>query len=520
MRRWRKGALFVLIAAVVAFLLAEGFSPIPLRSVVWHFPVSFKAPFALVCDLDGDGNEEILMENGWRLQPTETGWLTQKVPLKEGESIFGWVTGRIRTAALVKDRSRTFWLLWWQEGWQRQKLAERVREFRHYSLDLDGDGQENDFVLLTDDKLLWFQVRPREPAVLKDSLDYPPHLREGIIPIGRSQAIYSPDFRAFLFAWRGRLQMWKLPSDWEFRWADVDEDRIADAVGLGAKITLSGATLAARLSSTDAKVKVTLPIPLAPEWRWPKDWLFCDMDGDGRKEVIAFTVRGNPIRLWVEDGRWRIQEAPFQVQGETIATIPLGGKREGVLLYSVEDGLLTLTTLFLREGQMETKSWQWRTCSVACFKSALDGHNLVIVGNWNPSLHPLWKLWLELKAWLQSMGLIASREVLLSLRSWVFKWDETKAEWQMEDAWQGEVVLVDLNGDGHKERLMLDIHPPYAAVCVLREMRLATRRKVGWKVTTLWQGQTQFWYPLLLHSQGRVWIVLCDGQTIRGWTLK
>lgn len=468
MRRKRRivaTVAMLIFAFVIALLCWDVTTPIPLKTAIWQAPKPI-SNWWIICDLDGDGDEEVITEDGWHLWLKRDQWQAEKVPLKKGETVH-WSSGQVGNALLILG-SRDLWLMVKRKGWQRQKLAERLR-YPYWDAkvtDLDGDGRWDDILILAKREVIWFKVTAKGQAIRQDALRLSRYAPMPTVLIWHKAAMYVNGADVTIFAWQGRLR-W-VHGDWWCQWSDMNGDGKPDLVRVadhGRKISAllakgEGVNLPTRSTTATEEICLTLTNGLLHD----SQYHLCDLDGDGRMEIWGKDKQGHPVRLWLEGMRWQQEQAPFQVKGYPFETMGMG-KRDWLLFRSHAYGqpFTILTAIRYSKTRWQQKVWRFwmgRSVMEMGFKFGREQGEWTLTAyySWSPQEHPFWGQWLKVVDWLRQKGLPVPQPWERYFVQ-VWQWDERRQDWRLTERWEGvEMDRVDLDGNGQTERIITGIN--------------------------------------------------------------
>jgi len=206
--RWRWGVGAGVIVLALLFLLSrtEKKEQPKLHEIRWEAPKEIVRVFK--CDLDGDGNEEVVtaLKDGehWWLRPSLKGWRAIKMPVKWDVSLLPFP--QLHLGMLACDENKSLCLLYYRNGWQFHKILDAPID-GHIEADVDGDGKVNDVLVLKSANLHWFQIDDNGNVVLKDKRKVPPGF-----------SLFSPNFwseRGKLVIKPGWLRIQHPDLDWD-----------------------------------------------------------------------------------------------------------------------------------------------------------------------------------------------------------------------------------------------------------------------------------------------------------------
>lgn len=497
-------------------------TPISLITLSWHAPKPLMGGLATY-DLDGDGNEEIVTEDGWLLQFHDNRIRAEKLPLQKGERTGWW--GKIFKRAVLVDGLQGLWLLRWRKGWHRQKLAGRGTRF--IVTDMDGDGQTNDIVVLVGREVRWFKVGLDGHARLQDALRLPTPVPQSawLLSTGLKEpaavSVWINRKAFIIWAWQGQLK--KAEGEWHCGWLDVDNDGKTDLVRVSDKrITVT--------LSTKGQKEVTTTLPFSPNALYL--FFFGDLNGDGVKELVGLDGIRHPVRCWIEGGQWRWEKGMSEVGHYILGTLRVR-QRDWLVVWEWRKP--TITAVWRAKTGWQRKQWRltvsqdtdvWR-----CQLKQERGNSLLFVDCGRlPEHHPFWRHWLAITRWLRRIRI----PVPVPQSRWfvqVWRWDKEVETWQRWEPpfWARWEKPIDLNGDGEVEWVGYEALPfsVWLKSSVIPQDNLKLALKVGrlrkrWRVVRLEKIKVPC--PIAFLRQGRrTWIVLLDAKTrrlVRAWALK
>lgn len=516
-------AIIITAFALTVFLFLWNKPSVSIEIVTWNAPKPFSTPINLIiCDLDGDSNEEIVIDSSWHLQLKGKRWKVERLPLGQGEKL---VMRPIKRFLLVKTAKNELLLLQKRGRWQKRKLAENLTDV--WTLrDWRDNGEDDDLLILSRASvLLWFKVKSNGTISLQDVLKLPKfntiHQSQSSIHIRTSSA------EVTVFPWHRKLHWTK--GYWECDWADLDGDKKPDLVMVGKEqvsaLLTSRATKSPNKPETIGSPNVVLQklthLPLVsihlPVSLLGLGYGIFDLDGDGLNEVIGTDERGYVHRLWLENFRWRREETPFAVKGAPFAILKVG--EQNWLLFAPREfpcPKAILTAIWRSESGWRRKVWQlWNG----------GESSLVFWLNWDDKKLRIWLskkpfpaiLVKHMDEWLSQavidLPLLPFQTKMTQTHVW--HWDERKRTWKLAEVWEGYAKFADLNMDGREERVLLNENARWIKLAVYggrfwkRWWTVTLIRKPYAKVTTL-------------RQRDRTWVVAieADCKKVHAWTLR
>jgi hypothetical protein len=522
MKIGRKVLVIAVATSVLTILLfLWNKSSIPIDTITWSTPKPFSAPITnMTCDLDDDGNEEIVIVDNdcWHLELRDKQWQVERLPLEQGEKILPISFKRF---LLIKtDKGDLLILRKRDNRWEKRKLAEKLANklvAPPVLWDFDGDGEKDDLFILSREILLWFKVK--DTVSLQDVLNLPK--LDSALWGNSSVCIRVNNIEVTVFSWSGKLQCMK--GRWECEWADMNGDGKADLVMVGEQQV--SALLTGQEPKNFVKGKepdsVTLKKPtqerLPPATTYlPAEisvWKLFDLDDDGRHEVIGVDRMGYIHRLWLENNQWQRERTPFTVKGVPFAIMRVG--KQNWLLFSYSEFLrpnMVLNAVWLSKSGWIRKTWQlW---------GDKEG-SLVLWYDWNDGRFSLllskktflWRLIRSLDELLSQVSIDLSLPIqneTTQTRTW--NWDEQKQTWKLTETWEGHAEPIDLNGDGQEERLL------YSE----RWIKLAVYGGRFWKRWRVVSLLRDYCMVTTLRQTYGTWIIAIEAncRTVHAWTLR
>lgn len=409
---WR----WVVAIGVAAFIFLVFWSnrkpPGPtLHEISWQLPRPVM--YMRVCDLDGDGNQEVIVNTGairkgmnsewWWLRPSLDGWKVIKVP----------------------------------------GIVCEIHDWVYPVSDLDGDGKINDILVLKQLRsrssagtflVRWFQIGEDGLAVLRDSIRL--SLRGADLKhlLIRTESFWCERGKlVFKTGWEGVGNI-----DW-------------DGDGLPELIRYCDEKLFVTFSKTREQCYFHLPCGI-------RDVTSADLDGDGARELVAITYTG----IVLLDRQGKAHLIPFP-KGYNVAShvsklwITKGEKGEKLWM----ETFLQLWGLWKEGDKWATKSWGLQYTEIW---QDQEGAWLAYWKSWSPYDHRFWRQIAKMLNKARSWGFPVP-ELRNKVHLQLMRWDEKQNDWQRfrsfypNHFWLEKFIVLDMDGDGKSEWLILGLSP-------------------------------------------------------------
>jgi len=563
---------FLVIFSVVAGLIVRLKNrpikpqPLPLKTVEWTFPskVNWVAPV----DLDADGRSELLVEDENK-RLWWAGWDGKKpsfepIPIPTPRLVYypsgfwarqSFVTIKLDQVFVAAENNSVYIVTRSKSEWQKVlTTAKTLCTFGIYGvaevLDLDGDGNANDALVLTDFQTLeWWQRKKDGDFMLRDQLKLPKpsnrlyRLRQLVYCLGRrgaetnsgleSYALWSPVSIAFISLEKGRLR-WKGDSIQKFFWTDADidgdgeKDRVEWLEWRNGKQELF-------VCFANGEVKaIKLPERC--------DVAVRDLDDDGQAEIFVYgfiQVKRNQWRkeltLWCFDRKtrqWRYWGAEIPVK----LLIWSSQFLFGMALDKHRSGEWRLLAVTKRGNRLQVERWWlketgWQSEVVAvlpkvngelyCSAAIWTGRDLLFVEDQNP-------------AWLKVVreGVGTLRRDIFKLAGWktfadapitflphrIWGWHPQKRCWLL----LGRALSTPSSYGGHWEVTKIGSGGEMAIIwwSMPDKVRIGLFRNGVWQVGDIGKAFNYRSSRIVpLYDGSRHWVVLNDGKNFLAVTL-
>ncbi len=518
--------------------------PIRIKQITWVAPAEGGWLHDFDFDLDNDGNGEVIVESSghcWWLRIEGDKWVVEEMPVKH---LTGVDNAENLEIALPVIQNGRLLLLRRRGQWVWQRVTENVKET--LVTDLDGDGKWDDLIVLKLHprcQVIWFEVDFEGCAHFRDAISFPKPSHSNIWLWDREQSVEVVNGNYTVWVWDGKLRGEK--GSWILKREDLNGDGKDDLIRMKKEWQRSLVQIVANLSGQGEEVSLTLT-----KFSVGDSIHFGDLDGDGRKELLALGEFGYSnflFRFWIEGRRWRWEQ--FRIgAGERIFVGTMRFKnRDWLLLWNSEQG--KLVALWREESDWKQKTWQfrvtrWSTLHYPTVGQDDKGWFLVMTRFQSLEQHPFWGRWLQIAERLRQKKVPVPPFLLPAMEErfrQVWRWDERKLFWKLEqpiheDDWLLRiakqvanscyldcVAAIDLDKDGFEEKLIYDNHTRGCGYLAVKVGRLWKR----WRIVPLWE--KQHFPTVILEQKGRAWIVALDyetrisgsiGRILRAWTLE
>lgn len=519
MKGWMRWFILALMAGLVAFLLWATLTPSPLVIITWHAP--YRIHYSDICDLDGDGDEEVFVYNqeegkGHLLHIRNGVWQEEEeVPVTKGWEYAGALYPSV---LLFRDLSQdSLMVLWRNKVWHLEKL-ERIRDY--HQGDLDGDGVEDDLLVLSFDGVVyWYELQRSFPISVSDKILLP-----------KSQWADLDDLYIYIEQGRLKFRPVRCPKRSWHRWvtlhlSDMDGDeREEQLVYTECEDELCEiAEVSIELSRTGQKERVRLPFPVT---RLLEE-LEGDFDGDGQKEMLVSAERNGKfvlLRLWRERRNWKYEVMPAHIAKsyrENIEEIMRIGDRDWIFLFfPYSKGLVRAIYRTSNKGWQQ-KVWKFKGYIGGLWQDS-DGVGVVIFDEIWLSENPAWNWLRQVSLRLQDLGVPVPVLPYNLTRIEIWRWNQKQQNWRREARTLFTntdllpyclLITEDLNKDERDELLIGEEHSGIFRIFAFQ----TGRRWRRWQFLKLWGPPFD-----TLTADGQEWLVVVEErrETVRALTLR
>ena len=446
------------------------------------------------CDLDADGRDEVIVKTlkgqHWWLRPHLQGWGKALMPVRE--VVATCYNAPLHFGVLVRANN-ALCFLFHRNGWRLRKLLDAPVDKIEW-LDIDRDGKVNDVLVLKSQILWWFKIGDDGEIAVQDKIRVPPKTLPS-------------EFT--LLSQRGKLLVTRKYVPWLTEEVpDWDGDGVTE-IAFFEPSGFEEDKIAVPFSKTKTLKQFILPrlrsLPVHP-----CIITIADLEGEGRRELIAFASDLQRIIVVNQEGRWHL--TPCSVVYPFVKLqVTRVGERDWVWVMEPER-----LWLLRRKGEgYQVRQWKlgsedyplavWRDkqgiwCAIIS-RTPLDSYAF---GGWIT----------KVANWFLSLGIpINAPKEKVRLNFW--KWDERSDDWKQVKQISflslravNSATLLDMNGDGQNELLASYGRPVGVDVFVGIPEEM-------W----LFAGQLHFvgeyrYYqaPVILRDGQRRWIVFADGK--------
>lgn len=474
--QWVIGTSIVLFA-ICLFWVSNTQKQPKLRKMCWQLPIPIGN--AIICDLDGDENDELIAYSGnsyWWLKLTSKGWKAIQTPIRSALRIVP-----LHFGVLVHGSYDSLQVLQYRNGWHWQKLMNSSNDFAY--LDLDGDGKKNDILVLESNNVVWFRIKDDGQVVKQDEK--------------RVLNKYSSLCEFGFWGHEGKLiicQSWERSGYSELDW---DGDGISDVV-LRRSQSRWRDELIVFLSGKKEQKRFIIPT-LMP---YPTS-AFADLDGDGQREL--FGVSHERIVVVDQQSRWRF--IPCNV-GDVPQLPKLWVSKCGSKDFLWVAGEGNLWLIWHDGKDYKIRHWKFKGNPLAIYQGK-QGIQFVF---WHRRANLAYEWWKKLADWLHPLGVRMTIPM-----SWIYfhiwVWQEKQSDWrQMKYLRVGDIHGVslphyfkplDLNGDGKVE---------WIAISVLSAPDPGALTK--WLFSDKWHLVSKRFFGIL-RDKHRKWIIVGGDKNLR-----
>ncbi len=392
MRRWVIGLIAFIVSTLIALWLwriLQTSEVIEVRAKI--LPIGF-VPLPYVRDLDGDGNDELLVQvltKPWsgrgservfvvtmrnrRLIAHPTPFAFAEVSRTGGRRVIGIIeSGKQREVAVGE---------WLPDGrWKVKRLGTEANDFFLTVTigDWDGDNEDNTVLVLSETKakVLVFQKRPKGQWGRVKEIKMSRVARWVVGKEWGAEVFASGGIDFPLFFWRGQWQLGQPNEGVAFFKADWDGDGQLDRLLVRVSPDSKNLTTHLTLETNNPKNPKEY---LSHQWHFT-DWEVChyfvtpsvaatDQLGDGRWHLLVLLVKSKPLTLRLMDFRfspnrnWQVAElARWQVKGINPPVDILVGDSNGdgrAEIFVVETGIR------IKGGRPPKQRCFWRLLKMA-----------------------------------------------------------------------------------------------------------------------------------------------------------